>query len=431
MARLELINYIPQRAVVTEHEVSWLRAPSARSISSLPQIFWKDGYPWNEANHWALDKASGRRVKIETVKNLMTHLHKYALWLEEEKSDWRHFPTRKSDRVLVLYRGALIKDRDQGLLSPSTTTARMRAVIQFYRHCHIHNFVSRNAPKWKDKLVVVKYFDHAGFERAINRLSTDLAIPNRARPGIMLEDGLLPIAAEHQSQLLRFLSEKKDTSEKSELKNCSEELRLLLMAGFFTGGRIGTLTGIRIDNIESAIPAPEDSSLWIFPVGPGTGIPTKLDVTGNLYIPDQLMKLLKEYAYSPRRLNRLEKASEEHRQLLFFNRFGEPYKPSTVTREMVELRRCATHDGLKFMKDFHFHQTRATFGTSLMSIALRVTSVKSAIEFVRSAMHHKHESTTMRYITFLEHTKSKVAVANAFSEAFLGYASRVGDASRA
>ncbi len=161
-------------------------------------------------------------VKINTVQSLMAHLHKYASWLEEEEeknknenkvqqTDWRHFPTRKSDRILVRYRGALIRERDQGHISPSTTTARMRAVIQFYRHCSIHNFVSRNAPKWKDKLVVVKYFDIAGFERAINRLSTDLAIPNRARPGIMLEDGLLPISTEHQSQLLRFVSETNDT----------------------------------------------------------------------------------------------------------------------------------------------------------------------------------------------------------------------------
>lgn len=431
MARLESISYIPHRAITTEREVSWVRVPSARSISSLPQIFWKDGTPWSEANHWALDKAKGRSVKIETVQNLMYHLQKYASWLEEESADWRHFPTRKSDRVLVRYRGALIEARNKGHNKPSTTTARMQAAIQFYRHCSTHNFVSRNAPKWKDKPVVVKYFDPAGFERAINRLSTDLAIPNRARPGIMLEDGLLPITADNQSKLLRFISEKNDSSEKLELKSCSEELRLLLMAGFFTGGRIGTLTAIRIDSIENATPAQEASGLWIIPVGPGTGIATKFDVSGNLYIPDELMKLLKKYAYSPRRLKRLEKASEEHRELLFLNRFGEPYKPDAVTRGMVDLRRCATHAGLKFMKDFHFHQTRATFGTWLMTIALSVTTVKCAIEFVRLAMHHKHESTTMRYITFLEHTKTKIEVANAFSEAFLGCASRVGDTSRA
>ncbi|MDO9053664.1 MAG: site-specific integrase [Gallionella sp.] len=371
MARLESINYDPHHAIVEERKVYWVPEFGVQAICGLPQIFWECGTPWFEANHWALDKIKSMDIKLNTVQNLMGHLHEYSIWLEEEKMDWRHFPTRKSDRVLVRYRGALIKARDCGDIRPSTTTARMRAVIQFYRHCHIHSFVSRNTPKWKDKLVVVKYFDHAGFERVINRLSTDMAIPNRARPGIMLEDGLLPISAENQSQLLRFVSEKIDSSAISTLKNCSEELRLLLMAGFFTGGRIGTLTAIRVDSIENATPAPEDSGLWILPVGPGTGIPTKFDVSGNLYIPDQLMKLLNKYAYSPRRLNRLEKASEEHRHLLFLNRFGAPYKPSAVTRGMVDLRRCATHAGLKFMKDFYFHQTRATFGTWLPGVKPR------------------------------------------------------------
>lgn len=422
MAQLENINYIPHRAVVVNHEVEWVRDPNSRPIPNLPQVFWANGTPWAELNHWALDKANSRSVKIATVQNLMAHLHKYADWLEGKKIDWRHFPTRKADRVLVQYRGALIEARDQGLLSPSTTTARMRAVIQFYRHCQIYNFISRDAPKWQDKSVIVSYFDHAGFERALHRLSADIAIPNRARHGYTLEDGLLPITAEFQNQLLRFTSEK---------ENCSEELHLLLMAGFFTGGRIGTLTALRIESIENATPAPEEPSMWLVPVGPGTGISTKFDVSGNLYFPDQLMKLLKSYAYSPRRLKRQEKATKEHGKFLFLNRFGKPYKPSAATREMVDLRRSATHAGLKFMRDFHFHQTRATFGTWLITIALSTTSVKSAIEFVRSAMHHKHESTTMRYITFLEHTKTKIAVANAFSEAFLGYTSRVGDTSRA
>ncbi len=361
-------------------------------------------------------------MKLETVHSLMAHLHKYASWLEKQKDkvDWRHFPTRKSERVLVRYRGALIEARDAGDLKPSTTTARMNAVIQFYRHCAAHNFISRDAPKWQDKSVVVRYFDHAGFERTLSRLSTDIAIPNRARHGVRLEDGLLPITVEHQNQLLRFTSE-----------NSSEELNLLLMGGFFTGGRIGTLTALRIENIENAVPAPEEPGMWLIPVGPGTGIPTKFDVTGDLYFPDQLMKLLKCYAYSPRRLKRQEKATKEHRQLLFLNRYGKPYKPSAATREMVDLRRGAIQVGLKFMKDFHFHQSRATFGTWLMTIALSVTSVKASIDFVRRAMHHKHESTTMRYITFLEHTKAKIAVANAFSEAFIGIASRIEDTPRA
>ena len=420
MARLEKIDYVSHRSVVHEHRVEWVRDDCAHSLSGLPQIFWNSGTPWAEANHWALDKARFAGMKLDTVQNLMGHLHKYASWLEEQQMDWRHFPARKSDRVLVRFRGALITARDTGQISPSTTTARMRAVIQFYRHCDSHNFVSRDAPKWNDKLVNVRYFDSVGFERAIQRLSTDISIPNRARPGFTLENGLLPITADHQGQLLRFTSEK-----------VSEELHLMLVTGFFTGARIGTITTLRVESLDNATPDLSVPGMWNIAVGPGTKVSTKFDVKGMLLVSDQLLQDLRQYAYSTRRVKREEKAAKEHKPLLFLTRFSKPYQPNSVSREMVDLRRKATKADLKFMGKFHFHQTRATFGTWLMSIALSVASVKAAIEFVRNAMLHKHESTTMRYVTFLEHTKAKIEVANAFSEAFICITSRLGDGKRA
>jgi len=411
MARLESIYYIPHIPVVEYGKVEWVRNTSLRPIDGLPQLFWKEGRPWTEANHWALDKSSQQAVKLSTIESLMGHLHKYANWLETEEIDWRHFPIRKSDRVLFRFRGALIQARDSGQLRPSTTTARMRAVIQFYRHCAIHNLISNDLPKWQDKQVVVEYLDTFGFERTLLRLTTDLSIPNRARQGLILEDGLLPISAEHQRELLIFTA-----------NYASAELNLMLMSAFFTGGRIGTLTTLSVSSLESAVPDSRVLGMWCLPVGPGTGVATKFDVSGKLLIPDELMKLAKKYAYSPRRLKRQGKAAKEHKELLFLTRFGKPYKPAAIAREMVELRRNATKSGLKFMQKFHFHQSRATFGTWLMTIALSVTSVKASIEFVRDAMMHKHESTTMRYIKFLEHTKVKIEIANAFSEAFLGLA---------
>jgi integrase len=419
VALLEYINYVPHRAVVLEQGVEWVLNACARTLSGLPQIFWNDGTPWAEANHWALENAHFGAVKLETVQNLMGHLHKYAKWLEEEQVDWRHFPMRKSDRVLVRYRGALIVDRNDGRISPSTATARMRAVIQFYRHCSAHNFVSREAPKWNDKQVVVHFYDSCGFERTTQRLSTDISIPNRARPGLRLEDGLLPITAEHQRQLLLFTK-----------TNASYELHLMLMIGFYTGARLGTITSLRIETLEEATPGLLVPDMWNIAIGPGTRVSTKFDVKGTLLIPEQIMRELRLYAYSTRRIKREEMAAKDDKSLLFLTRFSKPYKSTAVSREMVDLRRSATKTGLKFMDKFHFHQTRATFGTWLMSIALKVTTVKEALIFVRQAMLHKHESTTMRYIHFMEQTKAKVEVANAFSEAFMGLADRVGDGKR-
>lgn len=419
MARLENIDYVPHRAAVLNDRVEWVRDYNEHSFSGLPQIFWNDGTPWAEVNHWSLEKAKGK-VKLNTVQNVMGHVHFYASWLEEQSMDWRHFPMRKSDRVLLKFRGYLIAERTAGRLLPSTTTARMNAVIQYYRHCRSYNFISRDTPMWKDRLVDVTYFDSSGFERTMQIRSTDLAIPNVARPGLTLEDGLVPISANHQNQLLMFTSE-----------NVSEELHLMLMMGFFTGARIGTITTLRVESLDNATTDLMVPGMWNIAVGPGTKVATKFDVKGTLLVPDQLMKELRRYAYSTRRIKREEKAAKEHKSLLFLTSFSNPYTCSAVSRAMVDLRRSATKASLKFMDKFKFHQSRATFGTWLMSIALSTASVKAAIEFVRNAMLHKDESTTMRYVTFNEHTKVKIEVANAFSEAFIGISRRLGDGERA
>jgi hypothetical protein len=235
MARLEYIKYQPHRATIEAGEVLWVADTCHRFIEQLPQLFWADGTPWAEANHWALEKALNPGLKILTAQSLMGHLRAYANWLELADVDWRHFPMRKQDRVLVRYRGALITDRDEGRIGASTATARMNAVIQFYRHCGVYGFVSRQTPMWQDKQVVVRYYDSVGFERSMLRLSADIAIPNRARQGTILEDGLLPLTAEHQRGLLQYAAE-----------HTSPELYLMLMTGFFVGARLGSITTLRI-----------------------------------------------------------------------------------------------------------------------------------------------------------------------------------------
>ncbi|MDD5175291.1 MAG: site-specific integrase [Sterolibacterium sp.] len=420
MAHLEYIRYEPHRAMIEYRSVQWVREVSVRSIERLPQIFWNDGQPWSEANLWALEMGRNRDVKIKTTTSLMEHLHKYANWLEREPIDWRHFPKNKADRVLVRYRGELVDSRDRGELCPSTTTARMRAVIRFYRYCAGHNFISRDAPKWQDKVAVLRYFDTVGFERTLLRITTDISIPNRARPGVRLEDGLLPLTSEHMMELLSFSR-----------AEASQELHLMLTTGSFTGARLGTITTVRVSALEQAMRDPKVPGMWIVPIGPGTGIATKFDVSGDLILPDPLMKQLRDYASSRRHIDRMIKASKEDKSLLFLTRHGKPYKPTAVDREMVELRRHGRAAGLKFLQKFKFHQTRATYGTWLMSICLKVSSVKASIEFVKRSMHHKNEATTFGYITFIEHTQAKIDVANAFTEAFLGIKNRLTEAANA
>lgn len=417
MARLEYIRFNPSREVIFNGEVTWEVDKLARSFRRLPQIFWSNGEGWAEVNHWALERATTVGIKRGTVIALMKHLHAYANFLEgrreEERLDWRHFPIRLADRAVVRFRGHLIERIERGDLAPSTARARMGAVIQFYRHAEAHEFISPETPMWREESVVLPYYDAQGFKRSMVRVKTDLSIPNRGRAGITLEDGLLPLSEAHMTQLLDFTSREQ-----------TEELHLMLAIGFFTGARIETITTLRIENVEQALPDPFMKGFFLVRIGPGTGVSTKFDIEGDLLVPDFLLTELKTYAYSVQRLKREAKAKPENRSTLFLTIRGSHYQGGSVRRLMTDLRHDAISAGLKFMARFKFHQTRATFGTWLMKLALRVTTAGAAIEFVKCAMLHKHEATTLRYIRFLEVTKGKQEAAAAFAEAFTGLRNR-------
>jgi integrase len=414
MANFETINYVPMHAVVEKGSVRWEIRKNGRRIPGLPQIFWSDGEPWDEANHWALTKASGTEGgHIKTVTSLMTHLVSYANWLETMELNWRHFPIRKQDRTVVLYRGELIAQRDRYSLSPSTVTARMAAVIQFYRHCHAHGFVQRESPMWKDRLVTIRFFDTVGLERAFQRLSSDLSIPNRRRPGHRLEDGLMPLRIDDAMRLLHFAKEQGLV-----------ELNLMLSIGMCTGARIETITTLSVEDIERAYPDVQSPDTYKLRVGPGTGVKTKGGVSGELMVPRFLIDELKDYATSMQRYARVDIADKTVRGRLFLTIRGNVYESASFNRLMTDLRRRAIHAGLRFMASFRFHQTRATFGTWLMEVALRMLPVKAAVAFVRDAMLHKDEKTTFLYVRFNQEEPIKVNMSNEFSAAFSGIVNR-------
>lgn len=413
MANLEYVNFTPLREVIEQGALTWEPDKLARAIPKLPQLFWANGAGWAEANFWALERATHFKGDIETVKALMKHLYAYASFLEEHQLDWRHFPMRLADRAIVRFRGHLIEQIDRGNLASSTARARMAAIIQFYRHADVHGFVSRESPMWVDRSVVIPYFDSVGFKRAMVRVTTDIAIQNKSRPGITLEDGLTPLHTEHMEQLLRFTANEKQ-----------EELHLMLLTGFFTGARIETITTLSIANLEKALPDPFMKGFFLLRVGPGTGVATKFNVEGNLLVPDFLLTRLKAYAYSPRRLLRESKAAEAHRSTLFLTKHFSCYTQGSISRLMTNLRRATLKAGMKFMERFKFHQSRATYGTWLMQLALSVTSEANAIELVKNAMLHKHESITFRYIRFLGASKGKAEAAEAFTKVFTGLTGR-------
>lgn len=416
MSRLEQIQYVPFVASLSEQAgLVWSKA-AKRNIEGLPQLYWRDGRPWGEVNVWAVERAASQ-LDLKTVVRTMKHLNTYANFLESVEEgrgiDWRHFPIRKEEQVLRRFRKYLICECQKGYIASSTASNCMNAVIQFYRFSKLNNMVGEEQPMWADKLVAIPYVDSAGFERTMVRATTDLSITNRTFGTNLLEDGLLPLREEHTRQLLAFTSE-----------NEIEELHLMLATGFFTGARVGSITTLTVNCLQTAREDPHVPNVFLLRVGPGTDISTKFSVSGELLVPKAILDDLKSYAHSAHRLLREARAQQADKGRLFLTRSGQPYKVETVNRLVYEMRKRAVTSGLQFMQRFKFHQSRATFGTWLMQILLDAGAKTDAIRFVRDAMCHKDEATTLKYIRFLENTRGKARCAQKFNEAFTGLKNR-------
>ena len=417
MATLQLINYHPFRVNIQSNKVHWAKS-NHQIIKGLPQIIWQDNTTWSEANLWALEQATSFRSSIKTVRSNMSHLLAYAKWLESESMDWWHFPDRESERCLNRFRGALIQARNSGELAPSTTSQRMAAVIRFYKWAGKTGLISTEWPMWKDRFVGIKLTSQFGLEHTLKVASTNLSIPNRTVAGpIQLEDGLLPVSVKSMEDILSFADE-----------NASEELALMLRIGFFTGLRIGSITDLKVSTLQNAITVPE-VGIKTISVGPSArpSIETKFDVSGSVPVPNQLLETLLDYASSIRRLKRQAVSSKADQDLLFLTRFGNNYKgdSSAINVEMSRLRKLGLKSGVTVFRGFYFHRTRATYATELMRVALDTMHVSNAIEFVKESCLHKDVSTTMKYVKFIETSKTMREASDAFTEAFMGLSRNV------
>lgn len=413
MAKLDFIRYEFFGAALRGDSLSWAKTPRS-SIEHLPQIFWADGHGWFEANVWALERSASNAIDAETVKRQMKHLSRYAEFLETQGLDWRHFPVRREDQALRQFRKTLVEQINSGTLAATTAASCINAIIQFYRFADLNGLVGNREPMWDERLAVIRFHDAAGFRRAMVRISTDLKIPNRSRIGSRLEDGLLPLRSDHMMNLLNFTSQRGD-----------KVLHLMLSTGFFTGARVGTVTTLTVGSLATAHEDPHTSGTYLLPVGPGTGVATKFSVKGKIMVPAQVLSDLRSYASSTQRLLREAKAKGADKQRLFLTRSGRAYAVESVNRLVFEMRKNAVAAGLSFMRDFKFHQSRATFGTWLMQLLLDAgIKASSAIGVVKDAMLHKHERTTWGYIKFLENTRSKEQAASAFNAAFTGISDR-------
>jgi integrase len=192
--------------------------------------------------------------------------------------------------------------------------------------------------------------------------------------------------------------------------------------------RIGTIADLRIETLLSATLHPSCPELMMISVGPGAKpkVNTKGGVTGVIYIPKLLRDTLIDYFYSISRVLRGKRVSRENDNLVFVTKHGNPYLnknekcSSSINVLVAEMRKRGLSQGIKSLKNFHFHQSRCTFATEIARLAISIKGPINAIQHVKMCLLHKNEETSMKYIKFLENEPIKNKIANEFTNEFMG-----------
>jgi integrase len=413
MSVLETIYHQPMiySPLSPEAKHGFIPKPKSKLIKSFPQIYSADGEPWKEANQYAFSRFYDLRKKLKTVSREMSHIARYADWLEKENIHWLHFPKKKRERCLFRFKGFLIECRENHHLAPSTVSAVMNSTLNFYRWASREMLAQCRYDMWEEKAKTVKFFDRTGFSRTMNVMSSELSIPNRRRTGVTLEDGLLPLNKKSLDTLMLHLT-----------NHSNYELYLFHKVAIQTGCRYETISTLTSEALKSAYQDPNMKHIMRVSVGPSTAVKTKFDVSGSIMFPQVLLQELVDYYDSAEAILRRSKASNEHQKNIFLTSRGNLYTRASFSTIIGRLRAELVELGYTEFGRFKFHQLRATFGTMTMEHCLNSKAISNsgAIEFVKDAMLHKDASTTWKYVTFINNVPQDKAFYESLWAMFTG-----------
>lgn len=407
MAKISHVTYQAFEATVEPGGVSWQRIGSDRAERSgiaqtLPLIFQRTGEPWVAANLWLVEKhklvANGDLSALSLAHNAWC-LCSYLAFLEQTGAVWNHQPERKSDHPAVRYRRHLIRARDERRLAPSTTSARIACVANFYTWAHHEGILSYNPSQETTHRFITRGNEYGIIGQKIVTTS-DLHIKRKRSHPLPSIGGLSPVSDETRRDILNLAE-----------KHCSQEFALMLNLGFATGMRLRTILDLKTQTLDRAIRG-EVQGISYLQVGPRYNVATKFSVNGHAIIPTALIEQLQAYVVSLRRARRTTKALPENQTLVFLNRFGKPYglreksRSPSINVDMLRLRAAAKSEGID-LSGFYFHCTRATFGTSIVLAGLRTkgVSLESILSRLTELLMHRDEATSLRYVKYVESTK--------------------------
>ncbi|HJV88281.1 MAG TPA: site-specific integrase [Noviherbaspirillum sp.] len=391
----------------------------------FPIVLCATGLPWVEATIYILFKLENAiEPSMSTFSGIADDLAAYRRFLDDEVIEWRNFPAQKLNRPTYRYSSHLRTAVCNGVIALSSAKRRMGTVVAFYNWMKSEGILDPAYAPWKESDVYIKFTGGLGFEFTKQLITTDVSIrvPKQSDPyDGRIDDGgkLRPLSLSEQRQLVEALFVRGNT-----------EMTLIHLLALLTGARIQTVLTFRVRHVRglSAEQLNGDPSSEIrCPIGPGTGIDTKMNKRMSLHIPLWFFRMLLTYVNSDRAQRRrsLAVGGDTNEQYLFLSKYGAPLYSSKddmrVFDETSDRRHPIKGQSVrKFICDavipyvrtkynptfrYQFHDLRASFGMNLTDRQLKLVEQKKRTlsqvrEFVKVRMGHSSAATTDLYLQF-------------------------------
>lgn len=413
----------------------------------FPVIIQGNGQPSEIFNLYLLKKLQPTiQYDFKTFTSIANQLVDFQRFLEDEQLECLKFHKLKQLNAIFKYRTRLIDQANAGLISASSASGRINAVVNFYRFLVTDDLVDhqRYGMPFQDVYKYIAVDNEFGARRKMAIKSHDLAIhvPAKAHNSETIADGgeLSPLSVEEQTVILKAL------------QKSSREYQLMFYLALFTGARLQTICTLRIKNLIGREP---DSQGFIrLPVGAGTGIDTKFQKPMTLLIPNWLAQDLKVYINSEQALQRRQKSNygDSDENYVFLTKLGTPFYTSKVEQqELTEKIKASDSFGVRLklyegeavrsylkcvllpeirlidpqFQSFKFHDLRASFGMNLLESQLKHLpeghNHMTAVEYVQARMGHRKIATTLQYLSYKSRLQWRNKIQHEYESSLMKY----------
>lgn len=373
-------------------------------LSGFPTFYSVSGEYLQPVNLWLNFLVNVRKAK--NINSNVRAIKRYWTFLENNGLPWDDFPKQKSLKPTYRFKNDdLLLSARRGTIQLSTAATYISHVVGFYKwagHEGLIQFSEDNKP-FEMELVRIS---NSGPLRFINRSfvvnSTDLRIRN---PRKNLEQQLCPFAEDEVRIFFKII------------RSFTAEFLLHQLFQFQCGLRMEEACFFPLDLVFN--PTTSDTRFEI-EIGPHVGIPTKYGKIRTIEVPASLMRELYLYSISSRRAARQKK--QPNSKTLLLNQNGLPMTPVNVAQHYFKAKKAykaLTGRALNHRP----HDARATYGTYRLASLLEHLPPVDAMTLVMGWMGHRHESTTWRYLRYLNKEKlnrNAISMMDIFLEEALG-----------